>query len=409
MKFVTSALLVLVSLSYAQANSLDRFIREAAVRNGFEDPKTINPTVDPKLAEVGRVFFETEHLSYNRSISCKDCHLDQFGSADGIPNGIGVGGTGVGAQRALSGGEVIPRNTLPLWGRGLINFDTLFWDGKIQRIGDSLISSFGSEIPSNDPLVVAIHLPAVEIREMITEDDLVAKSKVEKPDAAYAVYAAIVEKLSHAHPDKIAELAKLVGKKANEVTFIDIANSIAHFIRLKFAVRQTRFSNFVFDKGELSENEKDGARLFYGKAKCSVCHSGSLFSDLKFPAIPFPQIGSGKNGFGVDFGRFNVTHNTSDIYAFRTPPLLDVTFTAPYGHSGSVRDLADAIIMHFDPLRGIDTQSMKTDERIELYRRLIAAPVDLKLVPVLSQNDVSNLVAFLSTLAQTRNKAATNQ
>ena len=68
--------------------------------------------------------------------------------------------------------------------------------------------------------------------------------------------------------------------------------------------------------------------------------------------------------------------------------------------------------MHFDPLRGINTKSMKTDERIELrdYRRLIVSfPVDLKLVPVLSQNDVSKLVAFLSTLAQTRNNAATNQ
>ena len=182
-----------------------------------------------------------------------------------------------------------------------------------------------------------------------------------------------------------------------------------HFIRLEFAVRQTKFSNFVFDKGVLSKNQRDGARLIFGKAKFSICHSGSLFSDMKFHAIPFPQIGSGNNGFGVDFGRFNVTHNTSDIYAFRTPPLLDVTFTALYGHSGSVRNVVDAMIMHFDPLRGIDTKSMKTDERIELYRRLIAGPVDLKLVPVLSQNDVSNPVAFLSTLAQTRNNAATNQ
>ena len=82
-----------------------------------------------------------------------------------------------------------------------------------------------------------------------------------------------------------------------------------------------------------------------------TCHYGPYFSDLKFHVVPFPQLGFGKNGFGVDYGRFNVTFDPKDLYKFRTPPLFNVEKTAPYGHSGSVATIQEAIAAHFDPLR----------------------------------------------------------
>ena len=39
-----------------------------------------------------------------------------------------------------------------------------------------------------------------------------------------------------------------------------------------------------------------------------------------------------------------------DPYKFRTTPLFNVEKTAPYGHSGSVATIEDAIAAHFDPL-----------------------------------------------------------
>ena len=57
-------------------------------------------------------------------------------SADGIPNAVGVGGIGEGSERVKSYGAILPRNTLPLWGRGIENFNTLFWDGRIERVED---------------------------------------------------------------------------------------------------------------------------------------------------------------------------------------------------------------------------------------------------------------------------------
>ena len=91
----------------------------------------VQPVTNKALVDAGRVLFDSTTVSANGDMSCRTCHLDDFGSADGIPNAVGVGGVGEGPERALSGGGTIPRNTLPLWGRGGPGFDTLFWDGKV--------------------------------------------------------------------------------------------------------------------------------------------------------------------------------------------------------------------------------------------------------------------------------------
>jgi cytochrome c peroxidase len=114
--------------------------------------------------------------------------------------------------------------------------------------------------------------------------------------------------------------------------------------------------------------------------------------------MPFTQIGFGKNGFGIDYGRFNVTHDPTDLYKFRTPPLLNVTKTAPYGHSGSLPTLEAAITQHFDPLRNIRPQEMGPLERAEFYRRIAASSSSVIFLAILTNEDVANLVAFLRTI-----------
>ena len=102
------------------------------------------------------------------------------------------------------------------------------------------------------------------------------------------------------------------------------------------------------------------------------CHNGPYFSDFKFHAVPLPQLGFCKNGFGVDYGRFNVTFDPQDLYRFRTPPLFNVEKTAPYGHAGSLAKLSEAIVAHFDPLRTIDLKSMDEVARHEFFKRMAA-------------------------------------
>ncbi|OXE29718.1 methylamine utilization protein MauG, partial [Vibrio parahaemolyticus] len=104
------------------------------------------------------------------------------------------------------------------------------------------------------------------------------------------------------------------------------------------------------DTSALSEVQKRGAILFYGKARCASCHSGDLMSDMSFHSIGVPQGNQGPHMFGQDFGRALVTLDNSDRYAFRTPSLVAVSKTAPYGHNGIFPTLKGVVKHHISPI-----------------------------------------------------------
>jgi cytochrome c peroxidase len=288
---------------------------------------------------------------------------------------------------------------LPFWGRGAKGFNTFFWDGKVDFSGSKKISQFGSRPPSNDALVTAAHLPLVEIREMLDEDEFVAEHKQESVDKAQKVYKAIADNLTKFEPEASKSLSDYLRKPIDQLTYADYARSLAAFIRSEFQIKETKLERFVKRSEPLSAKELDGGLIFYGRGRCVVCHSGPHFSDFKFHAVAIPQLGFGKNGFGIDLGRFNVTFDPKDQYRFRTPPLYNVQKTAPYGHSGAVATIEEAIVAHFDPLRLINTSAMDPLARHEFYRRMTLGSETATTVGFLSANDVNNLTQFLNTLS----------
>jgi len=390
---------ILAFLITGLAASTENILRDAVIKNGFKHPDSINPKTQPELVKAGKIFFNSTNISLNGDTSCQTCHLDKFGSADGIPNAIGVGGEGEGAWRIKKGGAVLPRNALPLWGRGIDGFDTLFWDGRVEKVKDYILSQFGESFPSNDPLVVAAHLPPVEIREMLVEDKFISDQKQETYSSANQVFNRLADHARTTEAEGMQLLAGYYDMPVADINYLHIAESIAEFIRAKFAVQESKFHGFVFNQGALSDDELSGAMLFYGKGKCSTCHSGPLLSDLDFHAVPFPQLGYGKNGFGIDYGKYNSTHNPSDLYKFRTPPLLDVDNTFPYSHSGGVDGLKEAIIFHFDPLRYLKLDQMSAMDRTEFYKRLSMGTQSEMLAIYLNDKEVDQLIAFLKTLS----------
>jgi cytochrome c peroxidase len=122
-------------------------------------------------------------------------------------------------------------------------------------------------------------------------------------------------------------------------------------------------------------------------------------SDLEFHAMPFEQLGFGKNGFGVDYGRYNVTKDAADLYLFRTPPLINVEKTAPYTHSGALADLPSVIRAHTDPLAGYNGAKRTPVQRREDLARLLAWQGASQLPEPLTEREVSSLVAFLRSLS----------
>ena len=67
--------------------------------------------------------------------------------------------------------------------------------------------------PHPDPLLTAVHLPPVEIREMIDDDDDLSRFKTESPDQAQRLYARILTRLVETERETIADLASSLDKQ----------------------------------------------------------------------------------------------------------------------------------------------------------------------------------------------------
>ncbi|WP_281023671.1 His-Xaa-Ser system-associated MauG-like protein [Minwuia sp. IMCC3009] len=398
-RFATSAsiaLWLLPSPAFADANT--EILKKAILSNGLP-PAAAVQELSP-LGSVGKLIFASEALSLNGNISCQQCHLDEFGTGDGIPISVGVSGQGTGSERVDSAYRFLPRNSLPLWGRGADDFATFFWDGRVDAISGEVVSLFGEEPPSDDPLTVAVHLPPVETVEMLKFDKTVLRYRTETVEGAQGLYREIVDNLRYREPKIITSLAQRIGKSDEAVEFIDIAKGISKFISERFAIQETRLHRFAFSGGDLTNQEIKGGLIFYGKGRCVVCHNGPHFSDFDYYTVPFPQLGQGRNGFGIDYGRFNITQDPADLYKFRTPPLWDVTNTAPYGHSGSVASLEDAIRAHYDPLSLIKIDKLDDLQRHELYKYLMSSETNMLSISYLTEEEVAFVVTFLRTLSQ---------
>jgi cytochrome c peroxidase len=187
-------------------------------------------------------------------------------------------------------------------------------------------------------------------------------------------------------------------KSIGELTIVDLGNAIAHFEEIAFSTRDTAWDRYVAgDATVISNVAKHGAILFYGKAKCGVCHKGPLYSDFEFHSLGVKQSGPGVDLSGEDFGRFHVTNDPRDKYKFRTPPLRNVTLTAPYFHDGVTATLREVITHHLDPLSradkyedsGVFTMNI---EQIKSVSCVLSQGVSL------SELETSALLEFLKTL-----------
>ena len=380
-----------------EASSKSEILKQYVLKNGFISHEKLFNNKDSNLSKTGKTFFNSTAISLNGNISCSTCHLDSKGSADGLPVAAAIGGEGKGLARFESGAQLLPRNTLPFWGRGGYGFNSFFWDGKVESKEGKILSQFGSFPPSKDALVVAVHLPAVQIREMLSDGNGVESLKKENLNAANTAFEIIAQKLKLYEEIASLKLAETLNKRKENLSFNDYTRSLSAFIRDKFRIKETKLEKFVNNKLALSKDELDGGILFYGKGRCSTCHSGPYFSDFDFHSVPFPQLGFGVNGFGVDYGRYNITFNANDLYKFRTPPLHNVEKTGPYGHDGSVANLDEAIIAHFDPLRLLDVNKMDAKKRHYFFQKLTSS--DPSNVNYLTDNEVNKLVSFLKLLS----------
>ena len=366
-------------------------------------------------AMLGQALYFDPIVSGNKDISCATCHHPQLQTGDGLPLPIGTKGQGLGLDRIKAPDrDFIPRNAPDVFNRGNPEWHTMFWDGRVEQLPDgSFKSPAGDQLPDGLKNVLAVQalFPPTSQDEMRGKkgDIRVDGQPNELAEVDGSNFTEIWNRLMNrilSIPEYRQMFKDAYGDR--EYTIVDFGNAIATFEAYEFTYTNTPWDEYLRgNKRAISNEAKLGALLFYGKANCSSCHSGNLFTDQKYHNIAVPQFGPGKNEGGYDYGRYNVTGDPNDKYKFRTPPLRNVAVTFPYMHDGAYKDLKMAIKHHTNPeyyLRNYNPQENNIpDELIPTLKNSEADIQDMlstvDIQPVhLTDLEIEYLVAFLNAL-----------
>lgn len=367
--------------------------------------------IDKRLTAVGEVVFNTPVLSGDKDTSCSTCHIDDLHLTDGLPVSIGVGGEGEGAMRMLSDGVVVPRNSFTLFGRAADNYKVFFWDGKVQEFNGKIFSPIGEgySLGFNSPLAVAAVLPLLARDEFLgrqsitsSNEHLTSINEAYYQDKLIAANMMLRRVLNNKNDSDVQKLRHAL--KAAEVKEPDlplIGNALASFITNKISTcTQTAWERYLSgQKDALSLEQKKGAVVFFGKGRCAGCHSGSVFTDFKFHSIGTPQGEFGTHIHRQDIGRAGVTFLLEDRFKFRTPPLIYVSKTPPYGHNGTFKTLEEVVLFHINPIPFFYQNGWSSERELLTYGKLLTSRSDtLGFIDINRGEELSWLLSYLKSL-----------
>lgn len=387
--------------------------------------------------KLGRALFFDPILSGNRDVSCATCHLLSRGTTDALAASIGTGAIGLAEDRALPPTErpqtLQPRNALDLWNRDNNRVRAMFWDGRVEvldPVARRFRSPLGDRLPEGLENLMAVQalFPLAREDEMLglAGDSAPPHLPVPHGGAPNDIAATVVVLTGAARINMVHQLVmqRILGApgtseedwhfeyqrlfraaypqvRPHEFSIVELANALSHFEEIAFATRNVPWDAYLAgDTSAIGEEAKRGALLFYGKGRCVVCHDGPLFSDFEFHAIGVKNHGPGFDGAGDDQGRYRVTGLSADLYRFRTPPLRNVTLTAPYFHNGTAETLEEAVIQHLDPFRLADQYEESGATTMSPAQIEAISPI-LETKLALSSYEVDALMAFLRTLEDT--------
>ena len=401
--------IALLALALVACTSSD--LRERMDAAGVFSPSQTDAGRE-RVVELGRLLFFDRELSGNRNTACASCHMPFHHAQDELSLGRGQGASGLGHAR--TGGPGLPRNTIAPFNRSFA--DSLLWDGRVERLPDGSIRAPVPLPEGVDTLLEAqALLPLLDREEMRGEvgdrDVRGAENELAAfgDDAPEAIWAAIMARLM-ALPDYRRFFADAFpGTPEGEHDISHAVEAIARFEMHLWELTDTPFDAYLGSEHRepieeaLQGDALAGADLFFGDAGCDRCHSGPLLSDDAFHNIGVPHVGPGKER-GLDEGRFLVTRDPLDRFAFRTPPLRNVAMTAPYMHNGSVVGLEAAIRVHLDPRSALAGPALGPDGvHVEVDPAVsaeIAQTLDADAAPLrpLVDAEIAQLVAFLQQL-----------
>lgn len=361
---------------------LDTVIEEQDLTDNLDNANGL-PDINDPVAQLGMKLFFSKSLGGELDAACVSCHHPVLGGADDLSLPVGVEAVspdllGQGREH-VDGLPLVPRNAPTVFNVAL--WDTaLFWDSRVESLGKeegangslSGIRTPDSDLGVADALAGA-NLAAAQARFPVTSVEEMKTARFETDSDNDTIRDHLAARIGNYGVGE-GELVENQWLNEFQTAFVSSqdAETLITFDNIALAIgeyeRSMNFTNHPWNQyldGDLSaitEEQKQGALLFFtsvdeGGAGCSNCHSGALFSDGNHHTIAFPQIGPGK-GDGAngddDFGRERETNNQQDRYRFRTPSLLNVAMTAPYGHSGSYRTLEQVVRHYINPQAAVN-------------------------------------------------------
>ena len=415
----------------AVGNAEDAELRALVLERGVTGDPTLNralPDTDDPVVALGRALFFTKALGGAQDSACVTCHHPALGGGDGLSLPIGVGAVDpdvLAPDRQLTSGlPNVPRNAPTFFNLGLCDA-RLFHDGRVESLGGTPgaigagafirtpDSAFGT--PDDDAganlAAAQARFPVTSVEEMRSETfEPGSDNDTVRAHLASCIggYDAGTGELTRNEWLPLFRAAFGAGAPQDLVTFDNIAFALGEYERATVLVDNRFFAFVRGDDAALTDEEKEGARLFYTAAvddggNCFQCHAGDLFSNEEHHTIAFPQFGPGKgDGDDDDFGRERETGLADDRYRFRTPTLLNVAQTAPYGHAGVYETLGQ-VLQHYNNPAGEVDDFFDDDGACSLEQFEDRADC-----ATLYPNSAANSDAALAKLGRERNQGTTD-
>lgn len=235
--------------------------------------------------QLGERLFSDPILSLDSTISCASCHIPQFAFCDTALVSKGVGGR-------------LGRRNSP----GITNMSArpyFFYDGRAATLEQQVL------MPIQDTL---------EMRSTL---------------------ALVLHRLQQ-HREYDAAFRQIYGQAADADK---LANALAAFVRT-LETSDTPFDRWMQGKpNPMGAAAVRGREVFMKKGKCFDCHFSPDFTGDEFRNV---GLYTGRRNL-ADRGRFDITHDSSDLGKFKVPGLRNVALTAPYMHNGMFNTLEEVI------------------------------------------------------------------
>ncbi len=335
------------ALQQASAGQGERFYRLPAsddLKSFPQDPK--NPVTPEKVA-LGKLLFHETGLAVKSKMpenmltySCASCHHVQAGFQANRKQGIGEGGEGFGlAGEGRQANKLCPEDSLdvqPIRSPSILNgaYQTnMLWNGQFGATGvnEGTEAAWTPGTPKENNVLGFEGL----------ETQAIAGLGVHR----LAIDTSLFFQTNYQHMFDAAFPKTGVQERYTKVT---MGLAIAAYERTVLA-NQAPFQRWL--RGEssaLTQQQKQGAILFFGKAQCATCHNGPALNSMEFHALGMNDL------IGADIflskpnspehrGRGGFTGRTEDNYKFKVPQLYNLKDSPFYGHGASFQSVREVV------------------------------------------------------------------